>query len=140
MNQQMKEYMVGEFEPAIEGLRDNSKSLWDRMYFMSATFGALNRVFNFEYDTRMVFAHSVLQSAHQAIISLITPGNPNAGWLDPATLDSLADMIEDLGESLVTDQSIESVLAEITELGFLMTGNGHYLHIRGVASIRAARG
>jgi hypothetical protein len=52
----------------VKKLYDNAKSLEDRLYFFSASFGAINRIMNFHYDPLLVFMHQVLQHVHQAMM------------------------------------------------------------------------
>jgi len=138
MDAKLKDYLIGEFEIAVDGMRNPSYSTHERMYFMSASFGALARVLNIEYDRRLVFSHVVLQGAHQAVMQLV---NQTASGVERAIhfplpiIDSLADLVEDVGHQLTGGESIADTLEKIAEVAYGMGGNGHYLYRKGIIQL-----
>ncbi len=142
MDAKLKDYLIGEFEIAVDGMRNPSHSTYERMYFMSASFGALARVLNIEYDRRLVFAHVVLQGAHQAVMQLVNQtasGAERAIQFHPPVIDSLADLVEEVGHQLAGGESIADTLEKIAEVAYGMGGNGHYLYRKGIIQLAGPR-
>jgi|GEM_PF-5528869 len=129
-NNLLRQYLEDEFSSAVEGMRNHNFSLNERLYYMSATFGSLSRVLNIEYSSSFVFAHLVLQTTHQAMLQIISKtfnGSDSALKFHPVIIDSLSDLIEDLGDELLNQKSTYNTLEKISEIAFSMTGNGNYL-------------
>ncbi|WP_319562515.1 hypothetical protein [Marispirochaeta sp.] len=126
----LTKYLSREFEIAIEGMRDSSLNPHQRMYYMSATFGAISRVLNIDYNKELVLAHLILQTCHQTTMALMNNclnGSEKSIVFNPILIDSLSDLIEELGENLVAGESIYNQALSIAEVTYSMTGNGHYL-------------
>ena len=68
LSPELRNKLVTEIRYAAEGMK-KSEIITDKMYYFSAVYGMLDRVFNFEYDPELVFAHQVIRQAFETINS-----------------------------------------------------------------------
>jgi hypothetical protein len=105
-----------------------------KLYFFSAFFGELNRAFNQLWSPELGLAHSVLKDMHQQItgrLSMLIPGTGIPPEL-PGALDRIADELATLfGSKQIDDAQLCQILARAAELGYVATGNGYYLYLKG---------
>lgn len=116
----------------------NTPDLATKLYLFSAFFGEFSRAFNQSWSPELGLAHSVLREVHQQIngrLSMPTPGTGIPQEL-PEALDRVADTLATLFESQqVDDVKLYKVLARAAELGYVATGNGYYLYLKGQIKI-----
>jgi hypothetical protein len=135
---QLKATIVNEIRYAVDKMK-KSERISDKIYYFSAVYAIADRSFNFEFDSELVFIHQVVRQAFDTInakTNLATQIGPSLGTSIPQnlfpklqeTLASLADKIEKNEETYV-------ILEEIANIGFSTTGNGSYLHGKGLLKI-----
>ena len=66
ISKKYKEIIVEELRYVAKKMKE-SNDLFEKMYFFSASYSCLNRIFNLEFDSTLVFTHVVLQNAYNAI-------------------------------------------------------------------------
>ncbi len=109
-----------------------------KLFYFSAFYGETSRAFNLSWDTKLGLMHLVLQGSHQQILARFNAVNNGTERVvilskeffqevDKAVL-RLADIFQ---KETIEDAAFYSVLERITELGYLATGNGHYLFTKG---------
>jgi len=109
-----------------------------KLYFFSATYGSVNRIFNIEFDPELVFAHLVLNNAHQTIdtrISSISQRREGAIGIPDGLLEKLTQAVEELTDNWGKGKPIDGTLRNIALLTYATTGNGYYLYLKGQLSI-----
>jgi len=104
------------------------------LYYFSAVYGVMYRIFNIEYDSDLVFAHFVISSTYNQINSRIQV--PDKVIQLPANLfDNLIETTQELLEAIVNDKNLYQVLKKYTLLGYVTVGNGYYLYQKGLLKI-----
>lgn len=131
--------IVKEFREIVEKMK-GTEDLSEKMYFFSATYGVVSRVFNLEFDPILVFAHMVLNAAHSTINArlLALMGQQDKVIQIPENLfDSLQKAVERLAANIETGNKDEFFknLQKIANLSFATTGNGYYLFKKGMLKI-----
>ncbi len=108
----------------------------DKLYYFSATFGHINRIMNYHCEPILVFAHQVLQLAHQSMQARMT----NALQLpseSTAVPDSMFEKLQEVAAgarqaiSIQSEQALLSVLQTAAVLSYATSGNGYYLMLQG---------
>jgi hypothetical protein len=128
-----KEVIIKEMEYAISKMRSESEEK-NKLYYFSATYGVLQRVFNIEYDDDLLFIHFVLNSTYNGINVRLQ--NPDPVIKIPENFFSrLEDITEELVEALKSNLSIYEHLKKIVLLGYVTIGNGYYLYQKGLLKI-----
>lgn len=138
ISSELREKLVKEIRYAVMNMR-KSETINDKMYFFSAVYGMADRVFNFEYDPELVFLHQVVRQAFDTInakVNLIVAGSLGAGSSIPPNLFSkLQDTLDELANRIEKNQKTYSLLEDISNMGYLATGNGFYLYTKGILKI-----
>lgn len=106
----------------------------NKLYYFSAVYGIMNRIYNLEEASDLVFAHFVISSTH---------GQINARLHDPDKVISVPEgffdkLVEATGELLTVIENNKNpyeILKKFALLGYVMTGNGYYLFQRGLIKI-----
>lgn len=105
-----------------------------KAYFFSGTYVMLPRIFNLEYDPQLQFIHLVLQVAYGTIIqriNAIAMGDTSVPF--PSNyFDKLDGLLGRLQRSIEKDENTYTILEKISNLTYLLSGNGHYLSTKGV--------
>jgi hypothetical protein len=129
--------LANEFRFAANRMAD-TPDLAAKLYFFSAFFGELNRAFNQSWSPELGLAYSVLKDVHQQIsgrVGMPTPGTGIPAGL-PGALDRVANELAELFESeRIDDAQLYQALARAAELGYVATGNGYYLYLKGQITI-----
>ena len=134
-----KKVIAKEFRGIVEKMK-GTKDLSEKMYFFSATYGVVSRVFNLEFDPVLVFAHFVLNAACSTIngrLLALKGGQDNVVQIPENLFDSLQKAVERLAENIETGNKDEFFknLQKIANLSFATTGNGYYLFRKGMLKI-----
>jgi|SRR3972149_4064948 len=106
----------------------------DKMYFLSASWAMIQRVFNIEYDPELVFAWQVLNLTYQEINGRVTstPQSNIMGIVPAKLIEGIEQQIGALAEGWGKKTDVTNVLQRLAELGYAATGNGNYLVLKGM--------
>ncbi|MCJ7579197.1 MAG: hypothetical protein MUP98_01525 [Candidatus Aminicenantes bacterium] len=129
LSKQNKELLVKEIKFVLEKMHkeEDSKS---KLYYFSAIFGLMHRIYNLEYSSDLVFAHFVLSSIHSQINAGIQ--NPDKTIKIPVELfQKLEENTGKLLNAIEKDENLYEVLKKYSVLGYVTNGNGYYLYQRG---------
>jgi hypothetical protein len=132
-----RQIIANEFK-FIAGKIRSEKELPRKIYYFSGTFGMIQRIFNIDYDINLVLLHTILQDTHRGLnnlLSMIISGNEKVITLPPGLFDSLADVVEELGNTIVNDKDIMPSLEKIAAIGYVTMGNGYYLYQKGILKV-----
>lgn len=134
----MREQLVKEIRFAIEGMRKSTK-LTDKIYYFSAVYGVLDRVYNFEFDSELIFIYQVVRQVFDTINAKLSVSTQREGALGTTLPNNLFDKLcislDELAEKIEKDQNTHLVLQNISNIGYSTTGNGSYLYLKGVLKI-----
>ena len=137
----LRALIVSEFRYAVSQMRA-TQIIGDKLYFMTATGGMVQRIFNIEFDQELVFAHQVLTYAQSHIAGRLN--SPRQGQMTsvmpPGLLEALEDDLEELANRWEKPEDIADILSHITLLGYSATGNGFYLFTKGQLSLERNAG
>ena len=129
--------IAAEFRFAADKMA-GTPDLGEKLYLFSAFFGELNRALNQFWTPELGLAHLVLREVHQLIsgrLNMPTPGTRVPPEL-PEALDRVAAGLATLFEDERIDEvKLYQVLARAAELGYVATGNGYYLYLKGQISL-----
>jgi hypothetical protein len=128
-----KKVLVNEIEFVLEKMQASTDPN-SIMYYFSAVFGVLNRVFNIEYDSDLVFAHSVVNSTYQQINARLQ-ATDKIIQIPENLFEKLIETTRDLLEAIKGNKNLNEVLKEFTLLGYVTVGNGYYLYEKGLLKI-----
>lgn len=132
-----KKLIVDEFEYVVGQMRAN-KEPSRKLYFFSATYGAVQRLLNSEYDPTLQLVHMVLQGVYNSINArymALGQGVEMGIGLPHDLFDKLEETTEALGKAIDKDNGIVDVLARLAVLAYSTTGNGYYLYQKGMLKI-----
>lgn len=105
-----------------------------KLYYFSAIFGIMPRIFNIDFNEDLIFAHFIISSTHNNINQRIK--NPDKVIKLPDELfDRLLAITEELLVAIEKDQNLYDVLKKFTLLGYVTIGNGYYLYKKGMLKI-----
>jgi hypothetical protein len=135
---EMRGKLVKEIRFAADGMRKSDK-VNDKMYFFSAAWAMVDRVYNFEYDAELVFIYQVTRQAFDIInakLAVASQKDLGIGSSIPTSLfDRLCGSMDELANKIEKDQRTYEVLQDIANIGYSTTGNGSYLYTKGLLKI-----
>jgi hypothetical protein len=133
-----KEKIIDEFKLVAKAMKEEN-NIERKIYFYSGAHGIVNRILNIDYDPELLFIDYILERSYETINSGITAfirGERRAPIPNPSViLEKIADEVNKLANSIEKGESYIKILNRIVELSYLTTGNGAYLHYKGVIKI-----
>jgi hypothetical protein len=133
LNKAHKKVLVDEITFALEKMK-SEKEPASILYYFSAVYGVMYRIFNIEYDSDLVFAHFVISSAYNQINSRVQ-STDKVIKMPENLFEKLIDNTQELLKAIGKDESLYNVLKEFTLLGYVTVGNGYYLYQKGLIKI-----
>ena len=136
LSKDMSKLFIDELNFVLKNMKATDKSA-EKLYFFSGIFAVANRIFNIEFHSELVFIHNVVQAAHKQILeslALVSQGGLAFG-IPEDIFDRLEAAIEEMITRISSDQDIYSSLQKISNLAYSTTGNGRYLHFKGMLTI-----
>ena len=133
----LQERLANAFRFAADKMAD-VPDLGMKLYFFSVFFGELNRAFNQSWSRELGLAHLVLRDVHEKINARAHVPTPGTGIPPgfPGALDSVANELAELFEAKrIDDAQLYQILARAAELGYVATGNGYYLYLKGAIKL-----
>jgi len=137
LSKHMKRLFIDELNFVLQNMRTTDKPM-EKLYFFSAIYAVANRIFNIEFHSELVFIHNIFQAAYKQINESLTPvlqGQGIAIGIPSDVFVGLEAATEELITRISNNQEIYPVLQKISELAYSTTGNGRYLHFKGVLTI-----
>ena len=132
ISDELRAILVAEFRYAASQMR-NAPNPVDKAYYMSATHGVLMRLLNIKMDDELVFAHQVLQQAHQILNGRVGPARRGevTGGMPTILFESIENDIEEIANRWEKNEEVTDLLSHISLCGYAATGNGFYLYEKG---------
>ncbi len=128
-----KQKIVDEIKFVIDQLKQQEEPE-AKLYYLSAVYGIMPRIFNIDYSDDLVFAYYVINSAFNNINHRLK--NPDKAIKIPdELLGRLLAVTEELLEAVEKDENLYKVLKKYALLGYVTTGNGYYLYKKGLLKI-----
>lgn len=104
------------------------------LYYFSAIYGLLQRIFNIEYDAEFIFYHFILNSTYSAFnqrLQALTKGGENTVPLTDIQFEKLISYSNQLAQKIKNKENADEILKKFIILAYSTTGNGHYLFQKG---------
>lgn len=133
IKEENKQSIISELEFSIQKMKEeqNPKT---KLYFFSAVYGILQRIFNIDYDPDLVFAHFVINQVYNNIAAAHM--NPDPIIKLPEDLfERLTVVTGDFLEAIKKDENLYEVLKKYSLIGYVALGNGYYLYQKGLLKI-----
>ena len=128
--------IVDEFRSVAKRIREEEDPA-RKLFFFSATYGIISRVFNFSFDPQLVFIHMVLNECYNTISASVSVqrGEERPIRVPEELFDKLANATDELADKIENDEDTCETLQKIANIAFSTTGNGYYLYEKGLLSI-----
>ncbi len=109
----------------------------DKLYFFSAIYGIVHRIFNFKYDLDLLFTHHVLKITYDIFLQKIkaVQSGETPVMIDDRHFNRLAVLVKEFLDNITNDKSTIDTLKKFIELGYTLQGNGFYLLQKGIITI-----
>jgi len=128
ISKNMRNKIIAEIEHVISSMQKNNDP-FKKLYFFSGIHGILNRVFNIEYDSELVYIHHVVFAVHSGFVArmdAIRKGE-TAIFLDESYFEKLTSLSITLKDKIAQDEDVNDTLKDFIILLYTTTGNGYYL-------------
>jgi len=128
-----KEILLNEIEIVRDRMKKETVAR-RKIFFYSAIYSKLSRLFNLEYHPHLQFMHFVLNVSYNAMnqrLGLIASGDPTVKLPDNF-FEELDKLLAKLQDDIKKDEDTYLVLEKIANLSYLLSGNGYYLSQKGV--------
>lgn len=137
LSAELKEALVDELRTVVKRVEDEI-DIGKKIFFLSAAYSGVQRIFNIRFDPELVLIHFVLNSTYTTVSNLhkmIETGNENVIQIPEGFFYRLNGLIEELATGIEEDKDIYEILKKISVLSYSSTGNGYYLYRKGVIEI-----
>lgn len=129
--------IVEEIEYVVKNMAQSELST-QKLYYFSAVYGVVQRIYNIEYDDDLVYLHFILKSTydsiHQRYEAIKQSGDINV-QLHQSQFESLENFTRELGEKIKAKKSFSSILKKFVLLINSTSGNGYYLMQKGLLKL-----
>lgn len=137
LSAELKEALVDELRTVVKRVEDEI-DIGKKIFFLSAAYSGVQRIFNIRFDPELVLIHFVLNSTYVTVLNLhkmIETGNEKVIQIPEDFFYRLNGLIEELATGIEEDKDIYEILKKISVLSYSLTGNGYYLYRKGVIEI-----
>ena len=137
LSKNMQSLFIKELNFVLQNMRATDNPM-EKLYFFSAIHAVANRIFNIEFHSELVFIHNVIQATHQLISANLAAALQRQGsaiGIPDGLFDGLEGAVEEMIAIISNNQDIYLVLQRISDLAYSTTGNGRYLHLKGMLTI-----
>jgi hypothetical protein len=113
-----------------------------KLYYFSAAYGELGRILNWTWDRDLAVLRYILEQTYQAISSRTRQimGGDAVVQMPSGMFDLLTAATEDLStyvaQGMKNQGTLYDLMGRFVELGYVTTGNGHYLLQRGLIKLQ----
>jgi hypothetical protein len=110
----------------------------EKLYYFSAVFGILHRIFNIEYDSDLVFSHSIMRATHDGFLNrlkAIQHGGEDTISLSDNQFDKLTSLTKELAKKINKNEDVTDTLKKFAVLTYSTSGNGFFLMQKGLLKI-----
>ena len=133
ITKKMKDEIIKEIDLVVDAMKKSEDPL-KKLYFFSGIHGAINRVFNMEYDPELVFMHHVLSAVYTGFLGRINAmrKGDTVIVLDDSYFKKLISLSINLKDKISENGNVDDTLKEFIVLLYATTGNGYYLKQKGL--------
>ena len=132
-----RDMIVNEVNFCIEQMEKNN-DFREKLFYFSGIQGLLQRIFNLEYDSDLVFAFFVFKSTQEAFMNryaAIKKGGDTVVLLFQEQFDELIEGLKEFADNIKNKKKFNSTLKKFVVLLYSTTGNGYYLMQKGLLKV-----
>ena len=133
-----KETIVEEIKYVARKM-DQSKDVNQKIYFFSGIYSIIQKIFNLEYDSNLIFLHFVVRHTYDAFngrLQAIIKGGETIIPLHEEHFKKLSQITKELAKKLQKNEDLNDTLKKFAILSYTTTGNGYYLQQKGSLNIK----
>lgn len=136
-NKEIRQRTASEFRYAVTKMQEATQPA-SKLYYFSVFFGEAQRSLNWEWNTELTLIFWITQQVHiQVTNAMQMQGVLPIDWttvFDKLTLvaSDLATYFERAGND---NEEMYQILGRFSEIAYVVSGNGSYLHEKGVFKI-----
>ena len=122
----------------VENMMNKAKDIEKKLYFFSGIHAAIQRIFNLEYDSDLVYIQVILQHTYTALTQRLQAVK-NKDLVVPlleVQIEHLMGIIKELSEKIRSNEDLDGTLKKFAILAYSTTGNGYYLFQKGLLKIK----
>jgi len=137
INKNYKDVIVNEINFVINKMNE-CKTAEDKIYYFSAIYAMLQRIFNIEYDSDLLFAFIILRDTYNNFLQRMHSIQKQGDTAIPLTEEyfiRLLDITRELLTKIERNENIDDILKKYVILSYATTGNGYYLFQKGLLKI-----
>ncbi|MBN1843072.1 MAG: hypothetical protein JW883_12440 [Deltaproteobacteria bacterium] len=137
ISDQFRNLILSEIDFALKKM-NTSTSAAEKLYYFSGIQGVIQRTFNIEYDSDLIFSHFILRSTYEVFSNrakAIQQGADPTIPLGKKHFDKLSSITKELAMRIKKKQDINDTLKKYIVLSYSLTGNGYYLQEKGLLKI-----
>ena len=116
---------------------EQSSTREEKLFYFSGVSSVIQRIFNLEYDSDLVYAHFILSGAYHSFLQrtqAIKQGEMLIPF-DEEHFGKLTAITEALAKKIKEKKNIDSTLKKLAILSYTTLGNGYYLFKKGLLKI-----
>jgi hypothetical protein len=133
LKESYRNLITNEMEFAIKKMDETNVAI-EKIYYFSAVFGVLHRIYNIEFNSDLLYIHFILRATHEGFqnrLSALVKGGDKSVKLSDAQFDKLSLLSKELCSKIKKKEDISDTLKKFVILTYSTTGNGNYLMERG---------
>ena len=113
---------------------DKSQTGEEKLYYFSAAYSMVQRIFNIEYESDLIFIFFVLRETYNTINIRIQALKRGEGlvMLEEEQFSKLTQYTRELARLFNSKKDVTDILKKMALLAYTTTGNGHYLVQKGL--------
>jgi len=118
---------------------DQSNDATQKLYFFSGIYTIIQRIFNLEYDSDLIFLHYILRKTYEAFsirLHAYIRGGDTIVPLQDDHFKKLSQITKELAIKLQKNEDVSETLKKFVILSYTTTGNGYYLQQKGLLKIK----
>jgi hypothetical protein len=123
----------------VAKMMDQSKDPVQKLYFFSGIYSIIQRTFNLECDSDLIFSHFILRQTYDAFngrLQAIMKGGETLILLQEEHFKKLSQITKELAIKIQKNEDASETLKRFAVLSYTTTGNGYYLMQKGLLKIK----
>ena len=131
-----KEELLKEFKENVKRIKEE-KDVHKQLYYYSAIYGILDRIYRFHFDPEILFIYLVFNSTYNTMLQRIEniKRGDNTIPFRIDLLSKIADHIEEITLRIEKNEQCYDLLQKIVVLAYSTTGPGYYMLVKGQMKI-----
>lgn len=139
INEELRQRLAKEYRYAVEKMQDSPQPS-KKLFYFSIYFGEPQRIINLEWDRSLALISIVSQYVFTSLTALINPPALGTHPIDHevvfmALVHAASDLAVYFENKEDNTEELHQILGRLTEIGYAATGNGSYLHEKGLIKL-----